>query len=102
MADKTRAIPENDPERRLEAELPAEERRQPDPALQLSTARLGAAGWAIFAVVAVFILTVVLYGLNGPGETQAPSGKAPSAAAAPNTSPAPTPTAPKNGPGAKQ
>ena len=102
MADEsTRAIPDNDPERRLEAETPLPEREQPDPALQLSTGRIGAAGWGIFTVIAVCILTVVLYGLNGPSGTSSPAGGAPSPAAAPSTSPAPTPTAPENGPGAK-
>ena len=101
MTDDTmRAIPRDDPTARLQTELPAQETEQQDPALQMSTSRVGAAGWAIFAVIAVFIVTVVLYGLNGPSETSAPKGTAPSAAA-PNTGPAPTPTAPENGPGTK-
>jgi len=57
MADDSMRATE-DPERKLESQLPREERQQPDPALQLSTGRLGAAGWAIFAVVAIFIVTV--------------------------------------------
>jgi hypothetical protein len=101
MADD-REIPTDDPERNLESKLPREEREQPDPALQLSTGRLGAAGWAIFAVIAILIVTVVLYGLNGPSETSPPTGGAANtSAAAPNTSAGPTPTAPANGPGAK-
>src|SRR5262249_22623474 len=100
--DSTRASPSEDPERKLESELPREEREQPDPALQLSTGRLGAAGWVIFAVIGIFVLTVVLWGLNGPNETPSPSGPAASTnAAAPNTSSGPTPTAPANGPGNK-
>jgi len=90
---------------RLRAELPVQESEQPDPALQMSTGRVGAAGWAIFAVIAIFILTVVLYGLNGPSETQAPkagtAGGGTPSASAPSTSSGPTPTAPQNGPGAK-
>jgi hypothetical protein len=100
--DNMGAVPTRDPERRLESQLPREERQQPDPALQLSTGRLGAAGWAIFAVIGIFVLTVVLWGLNGPSETS-PSGSsggaAKTSAAAPNTSSGPTPTAPANGPG---
>jgi hypothetical protein len=96
--DSMRAIPRDDHER----ELAPQEREQPDPALQMSIGRVGAAGWAIFAVIAVFILSVVLYGLNGPSETSAPKGGAANtSAAAPNTSAGPTPTAPENGPGAK-
>jgi hypothetical protein len=103
--DTMRAFPRDDRSDRLRADLPVQESEQPDPALQMSTSRVGAAGWAIFAVIAVFILTVVLYGLNGPSETSAPkagaaAGAAPSASAS-NTAPAPTPTAPENGPGAK-
>ena len=99
--DSMRTIPGNDPDGTFESELPLQEREQPDPALQMSTGRIGAAGVTVFAVVAVLILTVVLYGLNGPSETSSPSGGAASTSAAPNTSPAPTPTAPENGPGAK-
>ena len=100
MADDSMRATE-DPERKLESQLPREERQQPDPALQLSTGRLGAAGWAIFAVVAIFIVTVVLWGLNGPKETSPNGGAAKTNAAAPNTSSGPTPTTPANGPGAK-
>jgi hypothetical protein len=103
MADEsTRAIPGNNPDGTFETELPLEEREQPDPALQMSTGRIGAAGVTVFAVVAVLILTVVLYGLNGPSETSSKTeSQTGDAAASPNTSPAPTPTAPENGPGAK-
>ena len=69
-----------------------QEREQPDPALQMSTGRVGVAGWAIFAVIAVVILTAVLYGLNGPSETPTLTAGASSTPAAPNTSPAPTST----------
>jgi hypothetical protein len=107
--ENTRQSPDDLRERKLEAGLPVEELRQPDPALQVTTGRLGAAGWMIFAVVAIAILTAVLWGLNGPIETSPQTGSQPgtktsatqNTAAAPNTSPAPTPTAPQNGPGAK-
>jgi hypothetical protein len=97
--DSERAVPTQDPERKMEPQLSLEEHQQPDPALQLSTGRLGAAGWAIFALVGIFILTVVLWGLNGPNEPL-PSGAASNTSAAtpntsaPNTSAGPTPTAP--------
>jgi hypothetical protein len=111
--ENMRQSPDDLRERKLEAGLPVEELRQPDPALQLTTGRLGAAGWAIFAVVAIAILTAVLWGLNGPIETSPQTGSqagsqpgsktsaAQNTAAAPNKSPAPSPTASQNGPGAK-
>jgi hypothetical protein len=111
--ENTQQSPDDLRERKLEAGLPVEELRQPDPALQLTTGRLGPAGWAIFAVVAVAILTAVLWGLNGPIEispqTGSQAGSQPGSktsatqntAAAPNKGPAPTPTAPQSGPGAK-
>ncbi len=102
--DNTRPFPDNVRERRIEASLPIEERRQPDPALQLTTGRLGAVGWTFFVVIAVVVLSAVLWGLNAPTESPPqPRSQASAAsnAAAPNTSPAPTPTAPQNGPGAK-
>jgi len=44
MADDSKRVsPDDKRERELEAKLPREERHQPDPALQLSTGRLGAA-----------------------------------------------------------
>jgi hypothetical protein len=105
MADEnTRPSPDDVRERRIEANLPAEERRQPDPALQLTTGGLGVFGWSIFVVAAIIILTAVLWGLNGPSETSSQArsqASAASNAAAPNTSPGPTPAAPQNGPGAK-
>jgi hypothetical protein len=106
--------PDDARERRLEAGLPVEERAQPDPALQLTTGRLGATGWAIFALIAIVVLSAVLYGLNGPSETSsqtrsqsgatqnnaaAPNTSAPNTSAEPNTSSGPTPTAPQTGPG---
>lgn len=103
MSDENmRPSPDNVRERRIEANLPVEESRQPDPALQLTTGRLGAVGWTFFVVIAVVVLTAVLWGLNGPTETSSPARSQTSAAsntATPNK--APTPTAPANGPGAK-
>ena len=87
----TRASPDNERE---------EVREQPDPALQITTGRLGVVGWAIFFVIVIVVLSAVLYGLNGPSET---SSQARSQSGAQNTanSTAPTPTAPQNGPGAR-
>jgi hypothetical protein len=49
----------------LRAKLPMQEKKQPDPFLQMSTGRLGIGGVTLFALAAVVILGVVLYGLNG-------------------------------------
>jgi hypothetical protein len=73
--DTMRATPRDDRTDGLRAGPPVQESEQPDLALQ-TTSRVGAAGWAILAVVVVFIITVVLYGLNGPSETSAPKAGA--------------------------
>ncbi len=70
-------------EERLAASLPPQERRQPDPALQLSVGRLGGGAITLVAVVAAFILAVVLYGLNSPGPNAQDVGTPPKTAAAP-------------------
>ncbi len=71
------------PEERLAASLPPHERKQPDPALQLSVGRIGAGGITLMAVVAAFILAVVLYGLNSAGPNAQNVGAPPKVAPAP-------------------
>jgi hypothetical protein len=46
--------------------LPPQERRQPDPSLQLSVGRVGAGGITLVAVLCAIIIAVVLWGLNSP------------------------------------
>ena len=62
----------------LAAKLPPQVKEQPDPMLQLSVGRVGAGSLTLAAVVAAFILGVVLYGLNSP----APDAGAPATAPA--------------------
>jgi hypothetical protein len=69
-------------EEQLAASLPPQERRQPDPALQLSVGRLGGGSIALVAVVAAFILAVVFYGLNSAGPDAQNVGTSPKVAAA--------------------
>jgi hypothetical protein len=76
-------------EERLAASLPAQERRQPDPALQLSVARLGGGAVTLVAIVAAIILAVVFYGLNSQGPNAQDGGAAPKVAAAPQAGGAP-------------
>jgi hypothetical protein len=66
-----RAVPPRDKsgptaEERLAANLPHQERKQPDPALQLSVGRVGAGGITLVAVACAIIIAVVLWGLNSP------------------------------------
>ncbi len=56
---------------------PISERQQPDPMLQLSTDRMGAAGITLVAVAVVAILAVVLYGLNTPDTAEHTAGAPP-------------------------
>jgi len=80
----------------LAANMPVQERHQPDPVLQLSVGRLGAGAVALAAVVAAVILAVVLYGLNSPPPNAQHVGAAKTAAAAPaapGTPPAGKPSA---------
>lgn len=89
-----------DRDTKLRATLPTPVKEQPDPFLQMTTGRVGAGGITVFAIIAVAILTIVLYGLNGHGGGAAPSGAPPAATAsgAPvpgGQSSAPTPTAPQ-------
>jgi hypothetical protein len=67
----------------LTARLPPQETNQPDPALQLSVGRIGAGSITLVAIVCVFILAVVLYGLNSPAPNAQDVGTPPSAASAP-------------------
>jgi len=77
-------------------QVPAQEKEQPDPMLQITTRRVGGMAAALLTVAAVFILWVVLYGLNEPGGSSAalPANHP----AAPGNSSAVSPTAPQNGP----
>jgi hypothetical protein len=70
-------------EEQLAAGLSPQERRQPDPALQLSVGRLGGGAITLVAVVAAVILAVVFYGLNSAGPNAQDVGTAPKVAAAP-------------------
>ena len=90
----------NNRDAKLRASLPIQEKEQPDPMLQMTTGRMGAGGITVFAIVAVAILTIVLYGLNGHGGGASPPAAPPSATAsgspaAGGQSGAPTPTAPQ-------
>jgi hypothetical protein len=83
------ANPAASAEERLAESLPPEERAQPDPDLQLSFGRLGAGGITLAAVIAAFIVAVVLYGLNSPGPNAHDVGNPPQTAAAPQAGGAP-------------
>ena len=50
----------------LRATLPTPVKEQPDPFLQMSTGKASVGGITLFALAAVVILAVVLYGLNAP------------------------------------
>lgn len=91
---------QNDRDAKLRASLPTQVKEQPDPFLQMTTGRMGVGGITIFAIVAVVILSVVFYGLNGHGGGASPPAAAPSPTA--SSSPAAggqggaaTPTAPQ-------
>ena len=68
---------------RLAANLPHQEREQPDPALQLSGGRVGAGGITLVAVACAIIIAVVLWGLNSP----APNAQDVNTAASTSTNP---------------
>lgn len=74
----------------LAAGLPPQERKQPDPALQLSAGRLGGGSVALAVVAAAFILAVVFYGLNSAGPNAQDVGTPPKVAAAPQAGGAPS------------
>ena len=87
---------------KLRANLPLPVKEQPDPFLQMTTGHMGVGGVTVFAIIAVAILTIVLYGLNshqGGGSATAPtasaSSTAPGAPAAGGKGGAATPTAPQ-------
>jgi hypothetical protein len=76
----------------LRAQVPTQEKEQPDPFLQMSTEqRIGAGGLTLFGIAVVAILSIVFYGLNGsnranetasaspPAATGSPGGPAPAA-----------------------
>ncbi|MGC1780356.1 MAG: hypothetical protein WBB34_20670 [Xanthobacteraceae bacterium] len=58
---------QTDRDAKLRAGMPTQEKQQPDPFLQMTTGHMGVGGVTLFAVVAVAILSVVLYGLNEHG-----------------------------------
>ncbi len=66
---------QDDRDAKLRASMPTQEKEQPDPFLQMTTGRMGVGGITLFALIAVAILSVVLYGLNGHGGTS-PAGTA--------------------------
>lgn len=87
---------------KLRANLPLPVKEQPDPFLQMTTGRVGAGGITLFILIAVAILTVVLYGLNGhagggstPAPTASASSTAPGTPAAGGKGGAAVPTAPQ-------
>lgn len=91
---------QDDRDATLRASMPTQEKEQPDPFLQMTTGRMGVGGITLFALIAVAILSVVLYGLNGHGTRTSPP--APSASATVSGAPAAggragpaTPTAPQ-------
>ncbi len=57
----------------LRATLPTPVKEQPDPFLQMSTGKTSVGGMTLFALAAVVILAVVLYGLNAPRDTASTS-----------------------------
>lgn len=90
----------DDRDAKLRTGVPTQEKEQPDPFLQMSTGRVGAGGITLFALIAVGILTVVLWGLNGHGAGVSPpvppaASTAASSPAAGGHGGAPTPTAPQ-------
>ncbi|HEX3936033.1 MAG TPA: hypothetical protein VHX43_00890 [Xanthobacteraceae bacterium] len=72
---------QSDRDAKLRASLPTQVKEQPDPFLQMTTGHMGIGGVTVFAVVAVAILTVVLYGLNVHGSARPPSPAAAASAA---------------------
>jgi hypothetical protein len=91
---------QDDRNAKLRASMPTQEKEQPDPFLQMTTGHIGAGGITLFALIAVAILSVVLYGLNAHGGGASPS--VPPASSAASGSPAAggqggaaTPTAPQ-------
>ena len=88
-------------EQRLAANLPPQEREQPDPSLQLSVGRVGAGGITLVAVLCAIIIAVVLWGLNSPvpnaqdvstaaSSSTNPPARGTSGAGAPNPQPQPS------------
>ncbi len=77
---------ETDRDAALRATLPAPVKEQPDPFLEMSTGQSSIGGITLFALAAVVILAVVLYGLNEPSgvasTSAAPSSVAQSSAPA--------------------
>jgi hypothetical protein len=71
-----------DPSRSAPAAPPIEEIAQPDPALAITSGRVGPIGVTLLAVVVAFILGVFFYGLNsgGTGERTAAVSAPPPAA----------------------
>jgi hypothetical protein len=63
---------------RNEENMPAEERHQPDPMLQLSVGRVGGGAVTLVVIVAAVLVAVVLYGLSSPNPTEQ-AASAPSA-----------------------
>ncbi|MGB7037359.1 MAG: hypothetical protein WBD71_17750 [Xanthobacteraceae bacterium] len=86
-----------DRDAKLRASIPTQEKEQPDPFLQMTTGHMGVGGVTLFAVVAVAILCVVLYGLNEHGFRPTPPAATAqsSAPAAGGHGGAATPTAPQ-------
>ena len=84
MADNITAEVDRDAE--LRAKLPTQVKEQPDPFLQMTTGKTSVGGAVLFALIAVAILSVVLYGLNSPRDLATPP--APSSSTAQSNSPA--------------
>ncbi len=102
MTDKT--MDKTDRDAALRATLPTPVKEQPDPFLQMSTGKTGIGGITLFALGALVVLAVVLYGLNAPREVASapPSSVAQSSSSAGGGHGAtPAPTAPQTTNGAK-
>jgi hypothetical protein len=74
----------------MRAELPTQEKEQPDPFLQMSTeVPIGPSGLTLFGIAVVVILGVVFYGLNGPDRANETASASPPAATGNSGGPAP-------------
>ncbi len=89
------------PERR-QIDPIALETNQPDPALQLTTGRLGGGALSLVVLGIILVIAVVLYGVNGPATNNAAKPTAPATTSATGgDAGGATPTAPQSGPRAE-
>jgi len=84
--------------RRKPGALPAQEKHQPDPMLQMSAGDIGAGGITLVALPSAIVLGIVFYGLNSGGGTEQEASAPPAQSAHPasgGNSGAATPGAPR-------